>query len=357
MEERRSYSIGRNRLERACLDGLRLTEENTLETDAEKAHRYLFLGSVNGVKADNLWGRFRSRIHMQGNMGFILRAFAGNDRTEPQLGTRTLDQWLLDQQVSSAEKTAYFEQRHALRFVNQKDVLLYELKGRYLWLSLEFVGTGAGSVRDMKLLPGDTFMQMFPELYRERNSFFHRYLSVWSSLYQDFQEEIGQVHMLLEPDTCPKNLLAVYGRWLGLGTETEFLEEEKLRLLVQHAHILNRKKGTKKAVEKLLELLLGEKPVVLERNLLKDGENKELYDRLYGKSRFSVTVLVYSQVEKKRRAGLLYLLEQFVPVRCVLKLVFLEKEIYMDTYCYLDINAGLEEEKTAVLDQKVMLES
>ena len=55
---------------------------------------------------------------------------------------------------------------------------------------VEVMGEGV-SIGNIRVeAPGDNFMQTFPEVYREKNSFFHRYLSVYSSIYNDFQEKL-----------------------------------------------------------------------------------------------------------------------------------------------------------------------
>ncbi len=54
---------------------------------------------------------------------------------------------------------------------------------------------------------------------------------------------------------------------------------------------------------------------------------------------------------------LYFLLQQFIPVRCELHLVFLDQKSHMDTYCYLDTNARLWQEETAYLDRRKVLDA
>lgn len=185
-------------------------------------------------------------------------------------------------------------------------------------------------------------MNTFPEVYRERGSFFHRYLSVFSSIYEDFQEEIEELPRLLDLDTCPAFLLPVYASWLGLAVGDNFLEEPVLRTLVKEAFSLNRIKGTKAALLRIARIVLGEDVVVLERNVMGAYIEKEevpQMNRLYGRTAQDVTILVGRPLTEVKRSQLLFLLEQFSPVRARLHVVCLKRACVLDSYSYLDWNA------------------
>lgn len=353
----RKYSIRRNRLKQACMEGLLLEEDGTVRTLPGHRKRYLFLRCINGAEEDVRWGRFSMEIELEENMAFILRAFAFEERTFIRKGEQTdIDAFLSGADIPAKTKLALFENAEALKEVNKSDVLLYELSGQYLWICLEIVGEGEGSIKEMKVtVPGDNFMNTFPEVYREWNSFFHRYLSIFSSMYNDFQEKIEEADRLLDLDTAPPKLLEMFAGWMGLDVRGSFLPEERLRRLVKEAYRLNRMKGTRKVLERLTELVLGEKAVILERNILDRkaaaGE-QSVYDKLYGEHVYCVTMLIKNPVEESRRSQLFFLIQQFVPVRCELNLVFLEERSNMDTYCYLDGNAQLHMDLTAKLDNR-----
>ena len=66
-------------------------------------------------------------------------------------------------------------------FIGKSDILLYQLRGRYLYLGFELVGRGGGSISRIRVQRGsDTFYSAFPEVYHENDSFFHRLISVYS---------------------------------------------------------------------------------------------------------------------------------------------------------------------------------
>lgn len=56
---------------------------------------------------------------------------------------------------------------------------------------------------------------------------------------------------------------------------------------------------------------------------------------------FAFTVLIARQSDEQLHAKLLYLINQFRPIRTRVSIVFLGDCIGMDYHCYLDINASL----------------
>lgn len=185
-------------------------------------------------------------------------------------------------------------------------------------------------------------MQTFPEVYREKNSFFHRYLSIYSSIYNDFQEKLDMRSELLAIEEAPLSLLELYAKWLGIDVDGGYLGEDILRKLLLAAPELLRKKGTRSCIEQICMILLGEKPVIAERGRMQPyvrREEKARYDSLYGESPYDVTLFLQCYVEEKKKEQLLHLLRQFKPVRCRFHIVFLEPSGLLDEHSYLDKNA------------------
>ena len=358
----RNYSIQANRLSKACLRGVELTSDGEIHILPAQENRYLFLGCLDGVKEDNQWGRFKGSFALSSNMAFVIRAFAVNQKVFERKGELTkIDAFLRDPEIDPETKLALFAQAEAVSYVNQEDVLMYGLRGRYLWICIEVMGDGEGSIRNLcMVLPGDNFMNTFPEVYREQNSFFHRYLSIFSSIYNDFQYQIDTLDEQLDIDTAEDDLLCLFAEWMGVDIRGNFLTGRKLRTFVKEIHKLNKWKGTRKSLERLTEIILGERAVILERNILKEhaasSEDKN-YDRLYGNHAYCVTLLIQNYVEENKRSQLYFLLQQFVPVRCELHLIFLDQKSHMDTYCYLDTNARLWQEETAYLDERQVMDA
>lgn len=360
MAEYRKYSLKKNRLKRAFLSGLQIKEQ-TLNCEKAAYHRVFISDGIDGVESGALWGRFHMDFTMEEDMVVTAYIVAVDEKYIWQ-GNRllNLEQILYDTEISIEQKRNLFEELGAKKTVNQKDMLLYEQEGRYLYLMIEVYGMGVGEISNLFVdNQGDLFMDTFPEVYREHGSFFHRYLSVFSSLYMDFQEKIQGVPELLDIDTAPVELLPIFGKWMGLDVSGDFLSEERLRMLIREAYTLNRKKGTRTALARVCEIVLGEDVVILEKNVLRENtqaDTQELYEDLYGTGTYDVTLLVYTYVPENQKSQLMFLLNQFKPVRSRLKVRFLEEKGSLDNHAYLDMNACTLDVQQAVLDERIQLD-
>ncbi len=372
-----SYSIKKNRIRRGYYPGFTLMETGEL-VSTEAANHYLYLRAIDSGNTDSLWGRLWFGLDCREDMVSYVYVAALNEDSFYRKGNPTrIEDFLCDEEESHTVKKEFFRQIHAYRFVNKKDLLLYGLKGRYLYIGVEILGEGLCRLDHMRVdLQGDNFMDTFPEIYRERNSFFHRFMSIFSSIYNDFQGDIDDLPGLLDLDTCPVELLPLYASWMGLDVGNDFLEEHSLRTLVKEAYRLNRMKGTKAALERIASIVLGKEVLVLERNMMADyiesshdaggGQNiphsspaqgafieKEQLaelERLYGSSIYDVTILVEEMLSEVKKSQLMFLLEQFKPVRSRLHIICLKKTGRLDAYSYLDMNARIPEQGDGRLD-------
>lgn len=357
MAEYHKYSIRKNRFRRSFLSGMEIEGEEKLRCDPAAYRRCFVSAAIDGVETGARWGRLHLDWTVETDMVVTVYAVAADHpfvwRGEEQYSYADI---LYDPNTDAAEKRRFLEYLGAKRAVNQTDILLYELEGRYLYWMIDVQGYGEGIFSGLYVdNQGDLFMDTFPEVYREHGSFFHRYLSVFSSMYLDFQEKIDGVAALLDIDTAPMELLPIFGRWMGLDVSGDFLEESRLRQLVREAYRLNRMKGTKAALQRLAEIILDEKVIILEKNVMRDAtqaEDPKLYEELYGKGTYDVTMLVHTYVPEHQKSQLLFLLNQFKPVRSRLMIRFLDEKGNLDDHTYLDMNACVEEAQDGVLDSR-----
>lgn len=355
MSERRTYTIGENRIQKGYSQGFAISGSRLHLT--EGAQHIIFLPVINSFQDGCSWGRLRMKAALPEQCTLIISAFA-LDGGEAYI--QGLEERMLDERVSLKEKRSLFEGEEAFRAANCPDILLYSLHGRCLFLSIEAAGTGEGCLEQIVLEnPGDNFMQTFPEIYQREGEFFHRYMSIFSSIYREVQEEIENLHQILELNGASRPLLEVYAGWLGVEVQGGFLEDEMLETLLKNAYRLNRMKGSKRALEELIELLTGQKPVIVERNLIDDSRDRagqEGYNRLYGDNKQDVTVLMNGRAKEKLQAQLMYLLNQYKPARTRLRLIFHGACNCLDSYCFLDRNAALERLSEGYLDTQAALD-
>lgn len=329
-----TFSIKRPQLEKAFYSGMELLEDDTVVCGEGEGPFFWLSDALDSGMKDCPWGRLHFQMTLPANCVCYLYAAAANEAGKREL--------LTDSGIPILEKKRCLSDMRCLRFINRRDVLLYELEGRYLWIAVEMFGGGAVFSDFVVHVPGDSFMQVFPEIYREKNSFFHRYLSIYSSIYHDFQDVLDHRANLLDVDKTPKELLEVFLRWIGIDVDGGSLQEELLRTLLREAPWLIRYKGSAKCIKHICRIFVGEEPTILERNLMQryvKSTQKETYDSLYGESPYDVTLLFTIAVDGHKKEQLLRLLEQFKPIRCRLHILFLENRGILDTHTYLDRNA------------------
>ena len=137
------------------------------------------------------------------------------------------------------------------------------------------------------------------------------------------------------------------------------MTEEKIRLLMSEIYDLVKKKGTLECLYRVAEIVLGEKPVIIERNQVhkeKNIEKQKIIDELYGDSIYDVLVLTTVDINEDKKAQLVYFMEQFAPIRCNMNVIFLKDYGNMDRYTYLGVNAVLGDEAAGTLDNNMELD-
>ncbi len=338
------YSVKKNRIDKGCVKGFVCDEDGCLSID-EQAHEHsIFLRAIDGATDDSPWGRLTCNLLLSDEIVCYIYIIATNTQNIVLEEGKSidLDEYLCDPGIDSYEKIRLMQGIGAKRIVNMPDFLLYDLQGRYLYIAVEMLGSGSGSIGNIRVgVRGDSFIGAFPEVYRERNSFFHRYLSVFSSIYNDISDQNEHLYEMMDLDRCSPELLIMYGSWFGIDLKGNFLPEDVLRTIVKEAYQLNRIKGTKKCLERILEIMLGDDVVLLE-NRLQDG------------GVFDVTVLVNRKMTEELRHQITFLLDQFRPLRTRIRILQMEKDAIMDGNSYLDMNATIPTQKHVVLDEEAM---
>ena len=361
MAKDRRYSISKNWDRYLWLENMKKTSANGLDRIRDGKAAYFMYSAIDGSVNEQEWGRLKLEVQCDREAVYIIHVFALDDTCFLRKGIITkIDDFLADETVDILIKRQFMAQVGEVKRVNRDDILLYSLKGRYLWIFVEIQGMGNFSCQNIVLdAVGDNFMATFPEIYQERDSFFHRFLSVMSSEYNDFQRGIDCKQDFLDIDKAPLELLEQYASWFGFNINGGFLTEDKLRLFMHNIAFLTKRKGTKEALEKVVEIVLDEKPSIVERNLMVENDmatEVTVLNELYGDSPFDVLILTTVALKDEEKKHLLGFLEQFKPVRCNMDVIFLKTNGELDNYTYLGVNAKLSDAENAVLDNGTELD-
>ena len=337
------YSIKNNRIKKSLVQGFITGENGELILDEKAMEHNLFIYPLDGVDAGSEWGRLTCDLLLSEQIVCYIYVIAF-DNMEYYVDSDRGYLWdyLSNPQESGYNKCKLLQKLGAKRFVNTDDGLLYELSGRYLFIGMEIIGSGSASIGNIRVgVRGDVFMNTFPAVYHERNSFFHRYISIFSSIYNDYSEQNEKLYEMLDLDKCDTSLLEMYGSWFGIDLKGGFLPEDVLRNIVKEAYQLNRMKGTKWAIQRIVDIVVGNDSCIVE-NRLQDG------------GIFDVTVMINTKLSEDLRHQLMFLLDQFRPLRTRIRLLQMEKEAVMDGNSYLDMNAAIPKQKHVVLDEEAI---
>jgi len=356
----KKFVIGGNRLARGLMDGFTLSPGGVLSCVKETGRHTFFTRHIDSSERDCTWGRLAFDAEIEDDTVLIVRAFASNELNFMRNGAFvSFDDFLLDQEQPILLKEKLFQATGALKFVGSQDMLLYGQTGRYLWFSIDILGAGSASLKNFRLYsPGDNFLKTFPELYNSNAEFFRRYLSIFSSLYSDFQSKIDSLHQYIDIDTAPDQVLPVFAAWLGIELGGNFLDAQHLRRLLKIAFPLIRVKGTRQAIIEILQVFIDEPFYIVEQHLLQKystGEDRHVNEILYGRNPYGFTVLLNRPADEILHSRLLFLLNQFKPLRSQVNIVFLSGCSSLDSYCYLDINARIIQTTEGRLDDQASL--
>lgn len=328
----KKYRISRAQLWRGTYSGFTKTPDG-LALDADSVTHSLVLPLLDGFEKGIKWGRLILNGDIPESCMMKVTVYASDER----------------------EKT----DTEPVTAVNLRDMLLYSQTGRYLGIRLDLTGIGEGLLREFVVYtPGDTFMNTFPEIYRQHGSFFHRYMTVFSSVYFDFQQNIDSLCRYLDPRTAPARILPVLAEWLGVKTGDAQFDEETLRAFILEAPDLNRQKGSRYAIERIAQIVLKQKVMIVERSALRQETRAEkiIYDRLYGTDSCGFTVLVEGVCSEGLKSRFFCLVNQYRPLHSNMNFVCLEEGKRLDGYCYLEINARLSKRQKGAADRGISLD-
>jgi len=155
-------------------------------------------------------------------------------------------------EVSWEEKESIITSMDHIQKVNTADILLSSLGGRYFYLMLKVQGQSDSSfclLGARMEFPKNSFLEYFPEVYRQNNDFFERYISIFQTLYLNLEKQVDALPDRLDYEKAKGEDLVTLAQWAGLYPVwiQEALrcgQEDTLRCLLSHAHEIQSGKGT-----------------------------------------------------------------------------------------------------------------
>lgn len=336
-------------------------EENGIQAERNSQKKGVFLSRLlDSQEVEMNWHRLRIRGNEKQQTAFRLSVYAGNQRNFIYQGRETdLEEFIRCENVALEEKLQCLLPWLQKQVTGQDEILLHEVKGRYLWFLIEMYWQ-----HDMEKLydiqvyfPKQSWMRYLPEVYQkeDKDSFLERYLGIFQTIYEDFNDEIRQVSKKFDMDLAQGEYLKWLAEWLDIG-ESHIWSEEQLRRLLRNGVSLYKRRGTRQGIIDFVTLYTGEPPFIVENHQLqylkKDRKRLEKLQRLYGSNPYSFTVLVREEVMGSlwQQKTLMKIIEDAKPAQMEWNLVIIKPYIFADQYSYIGINSVLGKYSVMALD-------
>lgn len=330
-------------------------------------NRGVFLSRVLDSKEPSMeWHRLVLKVNEESGAPYRLKIYTAEELVvrwkKQEVSIQSLIQ---DAGISMEEKIDVCKPFCEKTVIGKPDILLHEIKGRYLWILLEVYRQPGQNLKFESItayFPKQSWLSYLPELYEASDTehFLDHYLSVFQSIYDDWNVYIKEIPYLLDVNTTKTEYLDFLCQWIGV-TKSQMWSDEKKRMLLSQAADLFRFRGTRKGLLKLLHLYLEAQVFLVEKHQWKQAhltpERKQLYESLYGNSSYTITVLVKEESvpSRKEYQTLIQVIESEKPAQADLNLVVLKPYIFLDGHSYLGVNSVLGKYRTASLDGKSVL--
>ena len=268
---------------------------------------------------------------------------------------------ILFSNISPSKKRSICECFLKKEVLGETDILLHNVKGRYIWICIEIYSgqeDNAGVENIFIYFPQKSWINYLPSIYqknRESAEFLDRYLSIFQTLYDDFNNKFENSAVLLEPSATNIDFLHYMAKWLDMSN-THIWSEEKLRKLIHMAPNLFKKCGTRSGIIEIIKLFTGEEPLIVEqwqiRQYLKNSHKKEALERLYGTDENTFLILIKEKYcsGKREQEALLNIIQEMSPAHMEARLVSLRQFIILGEHTYLGVNSSLGYYKPMRLD-------
>ncbi len=354
--------------ENSSIENLGFEEDTLTALNTSGENGYYISSAFDSLQAETVWHRMRLDAKIPQNTQVKIRIYASDSLYAkiPDLVSygdpeRLLDEYLLDDEVRPQRKVALFDYLGAKTFENPEDIVLFEFKGRYLWICIEVIRYSEELVRlhELKIeFPRICFVDYLPQIYRggtQKNFFLARFISIFQSLYVDLEDQIDNMPRMFDPKTVDAKFLEWLTEWFSVE-DSYIWGEEKLRIFLKNAVKLYKMKGTKQAISTVVKIYMGITPIIVEQFDVVQNDfyesSKEYIENLFGENGYTFSVIIKTDkvISSETYIELIKLINRFKPIDTICNLVILNNEIYLDHHCYLGINSYAARNENIVLD-------
>ncbi|MEG1971935.1 MAG: phage tail protein, partial [Oscillospiraceae bacterium] len=275
-------------LEKSCLHNMELNESLTLVMRDPLRPAACITQMFDTLDSQMSYNRIKLGGNFPNAKLEVLVSACEDPNIAAKEGWDTVDGFLADQEVPISDKLKAMCALPHVRAVNAQDMLLHGLQGRYVWVMVVITPSSMGEccIEGMRLeFPMDSFEKYFPEVY-QKSEFFDRYIGVFQSMLLDLEEKVDEIPQLLDYESAPDAQVAELASWLGIENPTGLFSADQLRKIIAGIDLFQGKKGTRYALEEIIELACGIRPRVVEyfawSALPTSASRRRLNEQLYG---------------------------------------------------------------------------
>ena len=155
------------------------------------------------------------------------------------------------------------------RVDDQRDFLIRQPEGRYLFMRIRMTGDGRQTPRIRRIrldVPRQTSLDQLPQVFRdtpEAEDFTERFLALFDSFLDDVDDQIARMPALLDVDGVPDAVLPWLGSFLDIAMDPAW-DAVRRRRLLQAAPRLFRMRGTVDGMRAAIRLVFDVDPVIRE---------------------------------------------------------------------------------------------
>jgi phage tail-like protein len=356
-----------------------------LESGSLVKGRYVSL-ALDSTDAGTIWHKLSSRTILHANTQVQISFLAADDKrlkigqNEEDLdnflsATATLDVTSGGGRIDKQNRLADLDKLSWSRPVVNSSEALIAAEGRYLWTRIDLIGTEqlSPSVHSLRVdYPRISYLRYLPAVYQEDErgrDFLERFLSLFETFFAGIETQVDHISRYFDPDSSSARgeFLRWLSTWLAISVDNTW-DDEKLRRLVKRASQIYQYRGTRAAIEEMIEIFTGDLPLIVEHHQtsctawfnqkLKPefAEVKAFYERLYGSNPFCFCVLLkpFPVTTEEQRQAVLRILDLEKPAHTCAGLLTLQPWVQLDTHTYLEINTYLSQPSARINTSSAM---
>ncbi len=153
-------------------------------------------------------------------------------------------------------------------YINEKDILLYEPKGKKLLLKVTLYSDSTQQTTPKiyaikSIFDKTSYLEYLPAYYKEDSEELYRFLAIFQNIMDEIDNTIDDMPKKLDVRTTDNEFLSWLSQWLGLVRDHRW-PEQKWREFLLRAPSLYKKAGTKEGLSELIELYSSYTPEIEE---------------------------------------------------------------------------------------------